>query len=116
MKAEVTIEEAISILLAVAVASGLALIAMGILLHHEEAQSEDYAPRSLVDWLSYNVKQGSGRGMISLGIFLISVTPLVRTALSLAWFTISKDYLYVLIAGAITALLLLAVLGYISFL
>lgn len=115
MRKGLCLEDLISLSLVINVILGLALITIGLLMRNGHL-SINSTPKSLFDWVQTNFESTPSRGLISLGVTLIIITPFVRTCLSLTWFLIKKEHVYVVIAGLITCLLLLAMLGYVSLL
>jgi len=109
------LEKTISLLLVFCVSAGLALILVGLTLADEDAIiHEAYAPSSLVDWIVHSFREEAPMTLVYLGVFLILITPFLRTVLSLIWFILNKDLIYIAITGIVVTTLLLAMFGYIS--
>jgi uncharacterized membrane protein len=59
----------------------------------------------------WDVAQGSGRGLIQLGLLLLIATPVTRVVLSLVVFVLQRDWRYVVITLIVLTVLLYSVFG-----
>ncbi len=100
-------------------AAAMVVLAGGILLlaHHGNTvpalatfHGEPAALRSLAG-IVRGALAGDSRALTQLGIVLLIATPVARVALTLGAFALRRDGLYVMVTGAVLALLLYSLLG-----
>jgi uncharacterized membrane protein len=94
------------------IASGVVLIGGIVFIVRHGSEHPDYRvfrsqPLDLrtLSGIMSEASQGSGRGIIQLGILLLLATPLARVIAALIGFAIEKDRLYVIISAIVLAVL-----------
>jgi uncharacterized membrane protein len=111
----------ISGVLRLGVAASMTLILVGMLLsflHHREYVSSpaellrlthpgDAVPQSLPGVLD-GIKHLRGQSIVSAGLLLLILTPVIRVATSILAFVVQRDRSYVIITSAVLLLLLLS--------
>src|SRR4051812_46291598 len=111
----------ISGVLSLGVAASMTLILIGMLhsfLHHQEYVSSpaelqrlthpgDAVPRSLPGVID-GIKHLRGQSIVSAGLLLLILTPVIRVATSILAFAVQRDRTYVIITSMVLLLLLLS--------
>jgi len=93
------------------VATGLALIAVGLAASGGRAPAGSAEAQSIAGWVASHAARGLAEGLVSVGVAAVLLAPLVRTVLSAAWFAARRDFLYFALACTPSAALALAAFG-----
>ena len=119
------IETIISAVLWAGVTGSLVLLALGSMLSFAQAggygstpadverliRSDASFPRTLT-WFFQSLGRLEGKGIIAAGLLMLIATPIIRVAISIGFFAVQKDRIFVLVTTGVLALLLLSfVLG-----